>query len=51
MTDTRASELIECIRFYAEEGNYAPSGNMKSRVMADKGLRARSFLAQFGEDG
>ena len=46
MTDTRARELIDCIRFYADEDNYVPH---KSKVMADKGLRARSFLAQFFE--
>lgn len=48
MTDPRAQELIETIRFYADETNYDASETATtSRVSADRGLRARSFLAQF----
>ena len=47
MTDNRAQELIETIRFYAEPRNYLANGIGPSRINIDAGLRARSFLAQF----
>lgn len=49
--ETKVTELVECLEFYADESHHRVAEYGKSVVMEDKGKRARDTLANIDKAG